>query len=334
MKSLTTSAKGATRRYNRDNAAKEATRIALTLAGTNKIEEATIVFRGVPFNSKKRARAKGVSLVTATIKDKPRAAAQTFTGDCIEPDLQPKIRQSLRNIGHIMRTAPPSPLVLNTVPGNGSGLDMSIAYQLFPAPPNANALFAEANKLRGLVADVLTIHAELDNDIVLLKLLVASIEAIPAFSSRNGKRGALGSLITEEEFQNIKRIIAIYYHQETDFNRMRAEERELLRLFYANYIDEVYPDGNKKNYLDIAFLYLLPKVHPTYKVAVVDDHAITSCYPEDENVDLDHWMFIHLKDPDSTKAHYSPVDRVNSRAFLDEWIGTYNQRIIDTEDEY
>ncbi len=214
----------------------------------------------------------------------------------------------------------PAKIETITVDATGRCLDKSIAFQIAKKDGKANntgdpAVEELADKLRTEVSAKMSTDALLDDDELFFQYLRSAIEAIPAFSTEEQyktvsgmeqKRHSAASIIEDDKAKTgsssstlITEISSILQNRE--FSKTRKEDRAKLREFYASYI--VHKDQNTKmtNYLDLPFLYVLPKITPLWnysnggqvnggnpiKCAVLQGENLRLRFPHNEEFDVD-----------------------------------------------
>lgn len=208
------------------------------------------------------------------------------------------------------------------IDASGRCADASLAYQILKRAGYANLLndpnkkkedkdliFTIASYLRISVAAKITEDAGLDQDFDFIdKHLIKSIKDIPTQKPNN---------------------IALILQKQP---RSR-EDIETLRKYYASYI----LSANMLNYLDSAFLYILPKieVHQNlkpyfpygFRCVVIQENGITALYPENAELELDDWLYIYYNGIN----HYLAVktDEAATRTHLEQMLQARKQRIQD-----
>ncbi|MBS0604251.1 MAG: hypothetical protein JSS60_04345 [Verrucomicrobia bacterium] len=230
----------------------------------------------------------------------------------------------------VRRTPPPfvPSVPLRPVSGNGSCVELSVAYQILKTPsvdPTNEQLVIQGEALRGAVAAQLRQPTH-DADLAFVGSLVHSVGEIPAFKQNNrellkldnGSGALLRPILDQGPFDEIRRIL----QKHADSPPLIPDEIRTLREYYTTYITEQHADGKMKNYLDQAFLYLLPKVNSEYKVAVISGNRITATFPEEAELNFNDWKFIHLDTRDSANPHYDPVNKtaVGAQDAIEEMI--------------
>jgi hypothetical protein len=279
--------------------AKQATKIALKLVGRDSIKKANIVLEGLPERGGDEPPEIGnVSLKSAKIT--PKRKERAFESGDI-PSHASKIKKNLKKIEicyskllnpeplnnpqPLNNPPPPQPSKIATikVADGGRCLDISLAQVLNLSGDNQEE---KAKTLRMTASSYLRGENNgLDTDPTFLGHLKASIKAIPK----------------SEEFQEIRRLA-----KKKD---PTPEEIKTLREFYADYITKE-GNGGKMNYLDQAFLYVLPKINPAWKIALVSkEGTISVLFPENAPLNLENWTFVYFDE-----KHYELVDRDNIEA--------------------
>lgn len=295
--------------------AEEATQIALTLVNKGSVKKANITLEGLPERVGDTLPENGVTCKSAKIKISKKKKKK-FTSE--------KIRNQTRNIAsHLKKieeyysrpenSLPEDKIPTIQVPDDGRCLDLSVA----PLFISGNGSVDEkAELLRTSVSNELKgENNRFDTNPSFLGLLKASIEAIPAFAQNDLQ---LLQNQSQERFQQIKTLLAK--------EKLDSNEKKTLREFYAEYITEKGDDGKMKNMLDQAFLYILPQINSSWKIAVVSKDAITAVFPENAALNLQDWIFLYFD-----KKHYERVNKENQEAIkkLNQMIAVKNAQILD-----
>ncbi len=204
-------------------------------------------------------------------------------------------------------TSAPTLASVQTIEIDSSGqcLDSSLAYQILTKASVENLLDVNGNRahldalagfLRTQAATIILKDDTLNSDMEFMHRLVSSLSTIPN--------------IPEE----IKELISSTDDAETEFTK---DEKDQLREHYANYII----GNNKKNSLDSAFLYVVPKIDfsglllpdrkvlPTpedgFNIAVVQGEEIIDNFSKNNPFfDLKDTLFVNYNRTD----HFTAVD--------------------------
>ena len=295
--------------------AEQATKIALKLVQKTSIKKANIVLEGLPERGGHESPEIGnVSLKSAKIT--PKRKERAFESRDI-PSHPSKIKKNLKKIEicysqllnpkplnnpqPLNNPSPPQPSKIATikVADDGRCLDISLAQVLNLSGDNQEE---KAKTLRITASSYLRgENNDRDTDPTFLGHLKASIKAIPKL----------------EGFQEYRKLAK----KEDPI----PEEIKTLREFYADYITKEGNDG-KMNYLDQAFLYVLPKINSAWKIALVSKEGKSVLlFQKNAPLNLDDWTFVYFE-----KKHYELVDRENKEANekLIEMIEVKNSEIL------
>lgn len=257
-------------------------------------------------------------------------------------------------IDGVDRTSPPvvSPVQIPSIPVNGSGnclveaLNLGIVYQTWrsqhpteiidPTPLRQHAQqLLNTYDLRTLATAIILTDIDLPDDPSFFYTLRASISHIPAFSTearylstdgqvikQASKEKILPTLLGDDEskFNEINTIIG-----KTDISLVTPEEKRKLRELYAHYINQ-RPDYN---YLDSAFLYVLPKIKeiPGFpdgiKYAILQNGAVIQKNPGSAELKAD-WVFVIYNGVN----HYEAVDMQTGAAVINNIISNEKDKIL------
>jgi hypothetical protein len=235
----------------------------------------------------------------------------------------------------------PSAIPKITVDASGRCLDMSIAYQiLFQINPK---LKPDDLSIEGL-ADYLRTEAAVqinddnrDKDVEFFNSLYSSIMEIPAFStnpiySNKQKEASLKSvkaLLDDSKIAEIKQIL-----EKKDYASLKSKEKKLLRTFYSQYITQKASDGKMNNYLDSAFLYVLPFInlqthnnalHGNYEYAVLQGDYLDAKYPQNTELQKQNTIFVLYNGVN----HYDAVNMQTASLQIDILIKEKQRELLD-----
>jgi hypothetical protein len=233
---------------------------------------------------------------------------------------------------------------LSTIPkvnvdGTGRCLDKSLAYQILA---KANPFLANNDSKIEEKADYLRTQAAriIKNDVIdteeFFNSLHSSIMAIPTFSIASRKDLKNQSLASIQQLPSLlpdpnKRVIEIQrILAKKDYASTLPDERQTLRTFYSEYILQVDPiTGKMNNYLDSAFLYVLPQIpiegKTDYQYAVLMGNRLQARYPNDIEFKIDNSIFVLYNGLD----HYDAVDMQNGTTQVSEIIKRYHVALLE-----
>ncbi len=238
----------------------------------------------------------------------------------------------------------PAKIETITVDATGRCLDKSIAFQIAKKDGKANntndpAVEELADKLRTEVSTKISTDASLDDDELFFQYLRSAVQAIPAFSTEEQYKTASGieqkrlsadSIVKDDKAKTksssstlITEIGAIL--QNGEFSKTKKEDRTKLREFYASYI--VHQDNNNKmtNYLDLPFLYVLPKTTPLSNYStgglVNGGNSIKCAVLQGENLHLRFPQNEEFKKDETTFVVYNGINHYDALADLTVAVG-------------
>ena len=230
---------------------------------------------------------------------------------------------------------------IKSIDATGRCLDKSLAYQILKKQNSIEPMQIEltnlANELRTKAADKIENDNELDQDPVFLSSLRSSILNIPAFSNESRYATPDGQALKEgsktivtthllnnnpSEFDTIKTILSI-----NDVRTYTPGQKRKLRKLYSDYITH----GSKDNYLDSAFLYVLPKIKDIssfpngLKCALFNGNNLHQ-YPEHIELTPGDWLYVVYNGVN----HYDAVDMsVEGRTVVSQIIAQEKKKLLD-----
>lgn len=206
-------------------------------------------------------------------------------------------------VGKLTETTGPTGIKVINVDATGQCLDKSVAYQILKKSNHAltqTNIDKFATQLREKAA------VKMKEDIVLsdemfIAQLDYSISAIPG-----------------EKPDDIKEIL-----NTKDYT---LENKRKLANFYSEYITKKNEFGEMKNYLDSAFLYVLPLIIVHDKCAVVQRGKIEAKYPTNAALNFNDWIFIEYN---GTNHYYAVnTDDQATRAFIEAKIAEHPNEVL------
>jgi hypothetical protein len=238
------------------------------------------------------------------------------------------------------------------MPSDGQCLDRSIAYHLAStnhsfaslAPDQQkNKIKEVADSLRHKVKD--KIRSYNNNDEKFYQVLQLSIASIPAFAndvsdeSKESSRARLEGIFKKlsDEGEDSIHLFEEVINEDTIKNliinkKLTDFQKNTLKYFYAEYIiqEDTNKNNNMNNYLDSAFLYMLPKIRSKdfkngINCAVVQDGKIIGVFGQQDAIIDDNWFFINF----INKNHYDAVDMQASKTTVNSMIDAHYKTILN-----
>lgn len=232
---------------------------------------------------------------------------------------------------------------VKTVDAAGRCLDMAIAYQImkkrYPNLPSEQLMEGtHLNEMRGIAVDLrrqaaLKINVpQKDNNEAFFNSLKQAISEIPAF-----KQGA-----SQEEINKVKSLYAqnekdVKFNEiaaalKKDFSTMTADEKALLRNFYAQYIQQQNgADNIMDNYLDSPFLAVLQEINCFREFPQGINCAVRfrtggiQQYGPPKEFNTDNWVFVNFPRIGDKQLHYDAIVDPNTiKAIVD----TENHKLL------
>jgi hypothetical protein len=237
----------------------------------------------------------------------------------------------------------PKPSTLPTIQVDAAGrcLDKSIAYQILlktnrGMKTNDPLIEQLADYLRTEAAKQINDHGR-DKDVLFFNSLCLSIKEIPAFSTnsnytdkdRTDSLNSIKAIATDPEIEEIKQIL-----NKSDYDSTPSKEKKLLREFYSKYTTQKGPDGKMSNYLDSAFLCVLPlidlkkhdnTINAHYQYAVLQGDALHAQYPQNSELRQNDAVFVLY----NGFNHYVAVDMTAGNAQIDLLIKKEQRELLE-----